>query len=126
MLPYGADGKAVPGSFRLGVSSGMAKHEGTQSVLWGADVLERLGADGKAANLARHVRTGEVTAPENRGTGSMVTVGEELDKAVQGAFTRPVPKSAGAQMRYLVRQHQGSTRRVAELLASARAPSNAM
>lgn len=46
----------------------------------------------------------------------MVTVGEELDKAVQGAFTRPVPKSAGAQMRYLVRQYQGSTRRVAELL----------
>lgn len=46
----------------------------------------------------------------------MVTVGEELDKAVQGAFTRPVPKSAGAQMRYLVRQHQRSTRRVAELL----------
>ncbi|WP_108932887.1 telomere-protecting terminal protein Tpg [Streptomyces ardesiacus] len=46
----------------------------------------------------------------------MVTVGEELDKAVQGAFTRPVPKSAGAQMRYLVRQHQHSTRRVAELL----------
>ncbi|CAL9279343.1 hypothetical protein SUDANB51_08030 [Streptomyces sp. enrichment culture] len=46
----------------------------------------------------------------------MVTIGEELDKAVQGAFTRPIPKSAGAQMRYLVRQHQGSTRRVAELL----------
>ncbi|MEU6097700.1 XRE family transcriptional regulator [Streptomyces sp. NPDC093084] len=46
----------------------------------------------------------------------MVTVGEELDKAVQGAFTRPIPKSAGAQMRYLVRQHQRSTRRVAELL----------
>jgi transcriptional regulator with XRE-family HTH domain len=46
----------------------------------------------------------------------MVTVGEELDKAVQGAFTRPVPKSAGAQMRYLVRQHQRSTRSVAELL----------
>ncbi len=46
----------------------------------------------------------------------MVTVGEELDKALQGAFTRPVPKSAGAQMRYLVKQHQHSTRRVAELL----------
>ncbi|WEH12294.1 helix-turn-helix domain-containing protein [Streptomyces sp. VNUA24] len=46
----------------------------------------------------------------------MVTVGEELDKAVQGAFTRPVPKSAGAQMRYLVKQHQRSTQRVAELL----------
>lgn len=46
----------------------------------------------------------------------MVTVGEGLDKAVQGAFTRPIPTSAGAQMRYLVRQHQRSTRRVAELL----------
>ncbi|MFI0813785.1 telomere-protecting terminal protein Tpg [Streptomyces echinatus] len=46
----------------------------------------------------------------------MVTVGAGLDKAVQGAFTRPLPKSAGAQMRYLVRQHQRSTRRVAELL----------
>ncbi|MBO8191597.1 XRE family transcriptional regulator [Streptomyces oryzae] len=44
----------------------------------------------------------------------MVTVGEELDKAVQGAFTHPAPTSAGAQMRYLVRQR--STRRVAELL----------
>ncbi|MFF8403927.1 telomere-protecting terminal protein Tpg [Streptomyces sp. NPDC015684] len=46
----------------------------------------------------------------------MVTVGEGLDKAVQGAFTRPIPKSAGARMRYLVRQHRGSTRRVADLL----------
>jgi transcriptional regulator with XRE-family HTH domain len=46
----------------------------------------------------------------------MVTVGEGLDKALQSALTRPVPKSAGAQMRYLVRQHQRSTRRVAELL----------
>ncbi|MET8568947.1 XRE family transcriptional regulator [Streptomyces sp. NPDC004783] len=50
----------------------------------------------------------------------MVTVGEELDRAVQGAFTRPVPKSAGAQMRYLVRQHRGSTRLVAELLGISR------
>ncbi|MER6347407.1 telomere-protecting terminal protein Tpg [Streptomyces sp. NPDC001595] len=46
----------------------------------------------------------------------MVAVGEGLDKAVQGAFTRPIPKSAGARMRYLVRQHQGSTKRVAQLL----------
>ncbi|CAL9610495.1 hypothetical protein SUDANB6_05640 [Streptomyces sp. enrichment culture] len=49
----------------------------------------------------------------------MVTVGEELDKAVQGAFTRPVPKSAGAQMRYLVRQLKG-TRAAAELLGVSR------
>ncbi|MFF9063118.1 telomere-protecting terminal protein Tpg [Streptomyces sp. NPDC014882] len=46
----------------------------------------------------------------------MVTVAEELDKAVQGAFTRPIPKSAGAQMRYLVKQHGGRTKPVAELL----------
>lgn len=46
----------------------------------------------------------------------MVTVEEELGRAVQGAFTRPVPKSAGAQMRYLVRRHQGSTQQVAALL----------
>jgi transcriptional regulator with XRE-family HTH domain len=46
----------------------------------------------------------------------MATVGEGLDKAEQGALTRPVPKSAGAQMRYLVKQHKGSTGQVARLL----------
>jgi transcriptional regulator with XRE-family HTH domain len=46
----------------------------------------------------------------------MVTVGEELDRAVQGAFTRPIPKSAGAQMRYLLKKHGGRTMPVAELL----------
>ncbi|OMI91355.1 transcriptional regulator [Streptomyces sp. M1013] len=64
VLPYGTDGKTVPGSFRLGISPGMVKHEGTQSVLWGADVLERLGADGHVANLARYIKTGEVTAKD--------------------------------------------------------------
>ncbi|MFI2437379.1 telomere-associated protein Tap [Streptomyces sp. NPDC018693] len=64
VLPYGADGKTVPGSFRLGVSPGMVKHEGTQSVLWGVDVLEQLGADGHVANLARYIKTGEVTAKD--------------------------------------------------------------
>lgn len=64
VLPYSADGKTVPGSFRLGVSPGMVKHEGTQSVLWGADVLEQLGADGHVANLARYIKTGEVTAKD--------------------------------------------------------------
>ncbi|MEU6589878.1 hypothetical protein ABZ923_11745 [Streptomyces sp. NPDC046881] len=48
----------------------------------------------------------------------MASPGEGLDMAVQGAFTCPIPKSAGAQMRYLVRQHQRSTRRVAELLGT--------
>ncbi|WP_428849267.1 telomere-associated protein Tap [Streptomyces scabiei] len=64
VLPYGADGKTAPGSFRLGVSPGMVKHEGTQSMLWGADVLEQLGADGHVANLARYIKTGEVTAKD--------------------------------------------------------------
>lgn len=62
VLPYGADGKTVPGSFRLGVSPGMVKHEGTQSVLWGAEVLEQLDADGHVANLARYIKTGEHAA----------------------------------------------------------------
>jgi agmatine/peptidylarginine deiminase len=64
VLPYDGDGKTVPGSFRLGVSPGMVKHEGTRSVLWGANVLEQLGADGHVANLARYIKTGEVTAKD--------------------------------------------------------------
>ncbi|RRQ72578.1 transcriptional regulator [Streptomyces griseofuscus] len=64
VLPYDADGKTVPGSFRLGVSPGMVKHEGTQSVLWGADILEQLAGDGHVANLARYIKTGEVTAKD--------------------------------------------------------------
>ncbi|GAA3778068.1 telomere-associated protein Tap [Streptomyces chiangmaiensis] len=66
VLPYDADGKTVPGSFRLGVSPGMVKHEGTQSVLWGAHVHERLGTDDKVANLARYIKTGEITATDDR------------------------------------------------------------
>jgi hypothetical protein len=38
----------------------------------------------------------------------MGKLGDSLDKAVQGAFTRPVPKTAGAQMRYLVKQLKGT------------------
>ncbi|MEV5433182.1 helix-turn-helix transcriptional regulator [Streptomyces sp. NPDC052701] len=64
VLPYGPDGKTVPGSFRIGVSPGLVKHEGTQSVLWGADILEQLSADGHVANLARYIKTGEVTAKD--------------------------------------------------------------
>ncbi|WFB11270.1 helix-turn-helix domain-containing protein [Streptomyces sp. LX-29] len=64
VLPYDADGKTVPGSFRLGVSPGMVKHEGTQTVLWGAAVHEQLDGDGKVANLARYIKTGEITAKD--------------------------------------------------------------
>ncbi|MFD4142733.1 XRE family transcriptional regulator [Streptomyces sp. NBC_00390] len=47
----------------------------------------------------------------------MGMLGDSLDKAVQGAFTRPVPKSAPARMRYLVKQLKG-TRAVADLLGT--------
>ncbi|MFJ8871530.1 telomere-protecting terminal protein Tpg [Streptomyces sp. NPDC102473] len=45
----------------------------------------------------------------------MSTFGDGLDQAVQKAFTRPAPKSAGAQMRFLVKQYKG-TRAVAQML----------
>ncbi|MEV0244901.1 helix-turn-helix transcriptional regulator [Streptomyces sp. NPDC050674] len=45
----------------------------------------------------------------------MGIVGDGLDRADREAFTRPIPKSAGAQMRYLVKQLKG-TRAAAELL----------
>ncbi|WP_405738789.1 XRE family transcriptional regulator [Streptomyces sp. NBC_01525] len=45
----------------------------------------------------------------------MSTFGDGLDKAVQKAFTHPTPKSAGAQMRYLVKQYKG-TKAVAQML----------
>ncbi|MEV8435062.1 telomere-protecting terminal protein Tpg [Streptomyces chartreusis] len=45
----------------------------------------------------------------------MTLFGDGLDAAVQRAFTRPAPKTAGPQMRYLVKQLKG-TRAVADLL----------
>ncbi|MER5296374.1 XRE family transcriptional regulator [Streptomyces pharetrae] len=45
----------------------------------------------------------------------MSLFGDGLEAAVQKAFTRPAPKSAPAQMRYLVRQLK-STKEVAQML----------
>lgn len=45
----------------------------------------------------------------------MSMFGDGLEAAVQKAFTRPAPKSAGAQMRYLVKQ-LGGTKAVAQML----------
>ncbi|MFF5408429.1 telomere-protecting terminal protein Tpg [Streptomyces misionensis] len=45
----------------------------------------------------------------------MSLFGDGLEAAVQKAFTRPAPKSAGARMRYLVKQLKG-TKAVAQLL----------
>ncbi|MFF8233932.1 telomere-associated protein Tap [Streptomyces caelestis] len=62
VLPYDADDKTVPGSFRLGVSPGMVKHEGTQTTLWAEAVREK---HGQVLNLARYIKTGEVTAKDD-------------------------------------------------------------
>ncbi|MEU0061534.1 XRE family transcriptional regulator, partial [Streptomyces sp. NPDC006334] len=45
----------------------------------------------------------------------MTLFGDGLEAAVQKAFTRPAPKSAPAQMRYLVKQLKG-TKAVAQML----------
>ncbi|MFC4033210.1 telomere-associated protein Tap [Streptomyces polygonati] len=50
VLPYGADGKPAPGTFRLGVSPGMVKHEGTQPLYWAVELLEQ------RLNPARHIK----------------------------------------------------------------------
>ncbi|MDT0456333.1 XRE family transcriptional regulator [Streptomyces sp. DSM 41527] len=41
---------------------------------------------------------------------------DSLDKAEANTATRPIPKSAGAQVRFLVKQEKGSTMAVARLL----------
>ncbi|KUL24587.1 telomere-associated protein Tap [Streptomyces regalis] len=57
-LPY-RDDKPLPGGFKLGINPGLVKWEGTQSVLWGEGVRERFEAP--ELNLARYIKTGEVT-----------------------------------------------------------------
>ncbi|MEU9502442.1 helix-turn-helix transcriptional regulator [Streptomyces sp. NPDC048196] len=49
-LPHTADGKPAPGTFRLGVSPGMVKHEGTQELLWAVQMLD------EGHNPARHIK----------------------------------------------------------------------
>ncbi|MFG2562831.1 telomere-associated protein Tap [Streptomyces sp. NPDC048496] len=50
VLPHTADGKPAPGTFRLGVSPGMVKHEGTQELLWAVRMLD------EGHNPARHIK----------------------------------------------------------------------
>ncbi|CAM5685921.1 hypothetical protein SAVIM338S_07482 [Streptomyces avidinii] len=49
----------------------------------------------------------------------MSEISDSLDRADEQNFTRPVPKSAGAQIRFLVKQLK-STKAVADLLAISR------
>jgi hypothetical protein len=53
VLPCTAEGKPAPGSFRLGVSPGMVKHEGTQPMSAVLDWLEQ------GYNPARHIKGGD-------------------------------------------------------------------
>jgi DNA-binding XRE family transcriptional regulator len=50
VLPYDAAGKPAPGTFRLGVSPGMVKHEGTRELYWAVELLEQ------QHNPARHIK----------------------------------------------------------------------
>ncbi|MDJ0345863.1 helix-turn-helix transcriptional regulator [Streptomyces sp. H10-C2] len=49
-LPHTEDGKPLPGTFRLGVSPGMVKHEGTQELMWAVHMLD------EGHNPARHIK----------------------------------------------------------------------
>ncbi|SEG92039.1 hypothetical protein SAMN05216223_12528 [Actinacidiphila yanglinensis] len=50
VLPYDAADKPAPGTFRLGVSPGMVKHEGTQPLFWAVELMEQ------QHNPARHIK----------------------------------------------------------------------
>ncbi|WP_432154775.1 telomere-associated protein Tap [Streptomyces tricolor] len=52
-LPHTPEGKPAPGSFRLGVSPGMVKHQGTQTVLWAEQQFEEHGGVFNIANLIK-------------------------------------------------------------------------
>lgn len=48
----------------------------------------------------------------------MGILSDSLDKAEANTFTRPLPKSAQAQMRFLVKHEKGSTKAVAQRLGT--------
>jgi hypothetical protein len=53
ILPLTDEGKPVPGTFRLGVSPGMVKHQGTQTSLWAESQFEERGGVFNVANLIK-------------------------------------------------------------------------
>ncbi|WP_414719764.1 telomere-associated protein Tap [Streptomyces sp.] len=50
VLPRTADGKPVAGGFRLGVSPGMVKHQGTEPLMWAITMLD------EGHNPANHIK----------------------------------------------------------------------
>ncbi|MEV5658265.1 helix-turn-helix transcriptional regulator [Streptomyces sp. NPDC052291] len=61
VLPTTPEGKPAPGSFRLGVSPGMVKHQGTQTVLWAEQQFEERGG---VFNISNLIKTADPTAGE--------------------------------------------------------------
>ncbi|TPQ23761.1 telomere-associated protein Tap [Streptomyces sporangiiformans] len=57
-LPYTTSGKPLPGSFRLGLSPGLAKVEGVQEMAWAVDLMEQ------GYNPARHIKGGDAVMDE--------------------------------------------------------------
>ncbi|TDF50737.1 XRE family transcriptional regulator [Streptomyces sp. WAC05374] len=55
-LPRTPEGAPLPGGFRLGVSPGMVKHEGTQSLMWAVGLLD------EGHNPARHIKGTDAAA----------------------------------------------------------------
>ncbi|MFG2097303.1 telomere-associated protein Tap [Streptomyces sp. NPDC048612] len=53
VLPLTPEGKPAPGTFRLGVSPGMVKHQGTQTVLWAEAQFEERGGVFNVSNLIK-------------------------------------------------------------------------
>ncbi|WP_246102523.1 telomere-associated protein Tap [Streptomyces piniterrae] len=50
LLPRNDDGTPVFGTFRIGATPGLAKHEGTQQMMWAVDIMEQ------GYNPARHIK----------------------------------------------------------------------
>ncbi|MFE4055604.1 telomere-associated protein Tap [Streptomyces sp. NPDC059096] len=61
VLPLTPEGKPAPGTFRLGVSPGMVKHQGTQTVLWAESQFEERG---EVFNISNLIKTADPTAGE--------------------------------------------------------------
>ncbi|MDQ0408687.1 helix-turn-helix transcriptional regulator [Streptomyces sp. NPDC000349] len=53
VLPHTPEGKPATGTFRLGVSPGMVKHQGTQTVLWAEQQFEERGGVFNISNLIK-------------------------------------------------------------------------
>ncbi|MGW1354893.1 telomere-associated protein Tap [Streptomyces sp. NPDC002409] len=54
VLPHTPEGKPAPGAFRLGVSPGMVKWQGTQTVLWAEAQFEERGGVFNISNLIKN------------------------------------------------------------------------